>query len=160
MILGIDASSKKIAVCVFRPPKKPVIEAISLGKKFDLNLIYNAYAWMGEFLATISPEGSFDAFIEQPLVAGARNIQSTLKQALVNGGIQVALFEWDAVVMMVPPSSWKAEIGAGGNATKERVQRAIRERWPDLAKRCGGDEDCFDATGVALYGEALVRSTS
>lgn len=95
--------------------------------------------------------------IEAPVVAGARNIQSTIKQSMVNGALQAAVRQQKIPFELIAISSWKKEALGKGNLDKPGVKRAVRSRWPDAATRLGSDQDLFDA--YSIYICALDKTT-
>jgi len=80
------------------------------------------------------------------------NLQSTIKQAYVSGGVQAALGEWGFTIALVAPGTWKKGCGAGGGANKRKVSKHIRIAWPGAHKLCAGDQDLLDACGLAMHG--------
>lgn len=94
-------------------------------------------------------------FIEEPVVAGAMNIRSSLLIAQVCGAILTAA-GMERVVQLVPVSSWKKQTVGSGNANKDQVRAWLDEHHPQTAAQCRHDQDLYDAASVALYGQRLV----
>lgn len=90
--------------------------------------------------------------IEAAVVAGARNLQSTIKQAYVIGAIQAELLRGARAegydVRLVAVSSWKKAVVGHGSSTKEQVAEFVRLRWPDIGERA---QDYYDAACIAAY---------
>ncbi len=87
------------------------------------------------------------AFIEEPLMAGPRNIRTALQMAQVAGALMTAMPSY-----LVPVTTWKKEIVGKGNAKKEEVAEWLKER-PEYV-HTGGSQDLVDATCIRLYGES------
>ena len=56
-------------------------------------------------------------------------------------------------VYTVPIDSWKQELCKAG-ADKARVKEVVSGRYPNSEKLFGDRQDLFDATGVAVFGQA------
>lgn len=123
---------------------------------------YAAYDAIGVFLDGLGVLSSYrHAFVEAPILGMTRDIQSTVKQATVSGGVQVALIEWGFGVHLVAPSSWKKAVIGKGNARKDEVGPIIEREWPGLWRAIHSDQDLLDAAALVLYGESVVtRSDS
>ena len=88
------------------------------------------------------------AYIEEPPLAGSRNLQTFLHLAQVSGVVSAAA----RPSILVPVSSWKLGTIGRGNATKEQVADWLRARHADWHAKCAGDQNCIDATCIAIYG--------
>ena len=138
-----------------------VMDTYVLGSPFTTAVPERAYACMSEFLQATTIDGITPrVFMEAPVVAGARNIQSTIKQAMVSGALQTAVSEWGEPAVLVAVSSWKAGVGMGGNAGKQRVREWLADAQPGLSTMCAYDQDLIDASCVALYGAELMERAS
>ena len=161
-MIGVDPAANRLAFAGWVQDRFFVHKS-SLGSPYTNQHSYRAYTEVSALLSDLPlrthgiPAPVRYAFVEAPVVAGARNIQSTIKQAVVSGGLQVALIEWGFVIYLVPPSVWKKEIGAGGNADKVKLTAHLHAIRPNLTSLCNDDQDVIDALGVALYGAAIVR---
>jgi hypothetical protein len=56
-------------------------------------------------------------------------------------------------VYTVAVDSWKQELCKAG-ASKERVKEVVSGRYPETVEIFGDRQDLFDATGVAVFGQA------
>lgn len=90
-------------------------------------------------------------FCEEPVLAGRRNIRSTILIAETVGMV----LSMHAPVYLVPVSSWKKGTVGKGNATKDDVAEWLRKEHPDLSSMCGSDQDLVDAACICLYGSAI-----
>lgn len=154
-ILGVDHSSNKLAVV----DEQLHVMSLQLTKKtFNDDCVLAAYDALSRFLSLYTWGESRHAFIEAPTVtARSFNIGVTIKQSRVNGGITVALLEWGFTITSVPPTSWKKELGIGGNATKEQIAEFIQREHPEAWAACWSDEDLLDSYGCLRYGDSLLR---
>ena len=88
-------------------------------------------------------------YVEEPLVAGVRNLRTSLKIAQVSGVVMSSVPDF---AKFVPVSSWKKQIVNKGNATKEEISDFLKKQHEEMWARCDGDQNLIDATCVALYG--------
>jgi hypothetical protein len=88
------------------------------------------------------------SFIEEPPLAGSRNLQTFLHLAQVSGVVSAAA----RPSTLVPVSSWKLGTIGRGNATKDQVADWLRARHASWYALCGGDQNSIDATCIGLYG--------
>lgn len=86
-------------------------------------------------------------YIEEPPLAGARNLRTFLHLSQVSG---VMACTRDAT--LVPVSSWKKGTVGNGSATKDLVSRWLSRRYPEYHRVCTEDQNLIDATCLALYG--------
>jgi Holliday junction resolvasome RuvABC endonuclease subunit len=86
------------------------------------------------------------AFIEEPLMAGPRNIRTALHLAQVAGALMTTVPSY-----FVPVTTWKKEIVGKGNAKKEEVAEFLRTHQDFIHVR--ESQDLIDATCIRLYGE-------
>lgn len=99
--------------------------------------------WLADIL------GTGQVWIEEPPLAGARNLQTFLHLAQTSG--VVGAVAGDAA-QYVPVSSWKKGTVGNGAASKELVANWLRRSFPIWHKSCEGDQNYIDATCIALYG--------
>lgn len=95
-------------------------------------------------------------WVEAPLVAGARNLQSSLKVAQMTGVVHACLPETHQVAV----SSWKQRVVGRGNADKGAVRSWLDEHHPDIAHLCRGNQDLYDAACIALYGRDVAETVA
>lgn len=157
IVLGLDPSSRKLALVVREDRKTCHFSAVKMPDLDISQRSYAAYEAVGVFLhglGVLPPVRH--AFVEAPIVGMTRDIQSTVKQATVSGGAQAALVEWGFGVHLVAPSSWKKTVIGKGNARKDEVGPIIKREWPGLWLAVSGDQDLLDASALVLHGESLV----
>jgi Holliday junction resolvasome RuvABC endonuclease subunit len=86
------------------------------------------------------------AYVEEPVVAGARNLRTSLQIAQVCG-VVLSVLNGE----LVPVSSWKKGTVGKGNAKKEDAANWLQEVHPVLHQRTKR-QDHIDATCIRLYG--------
>lgn len=91
-------------------------------------------------------------FCEEPVVAGARNIRTSLQIAQTVGVVLAST----ARSYLVPVSTWKIETVGKGNADKSAVMDWIRQDYPGYFAACDGNQDIADAAAIAIYGRGIV----
>ena len=140
MIWGCDPASKKIAL--FTADQAVALQV----KRSNRNLeLFDLRKQMEFFLA----RDRFPIiYCEEPVVAGARNLRSTILIAETVGMI----LSLDADVRVVPVSSWKKGTVGNGNAAKSDVADWLRREYPEYAELCGDDQDLIDSAAIYLYG--------
>lgn len=88
-------------------------------------------------------------YVEEPVVAGVRNLRTSLKIAQNAGSV----FAGSSIpATFVPVSSWKKQIIGKGNAKKEEIAQFLKENHYEMWANCNEDQNLIDATCVALYG--------
>lgn len=88
-------------------------------------------------------------WVEAPIVAGARNLQTSLRIAQVTGVVHSVMDNSHEVAV----SSWKKSVVGDGRAGKDEVRGWLKESHPDLYRLTHHSQDLIDATCIALYGE-------
>jgi len=156
MIYGIDANSKSVAITCWNGSEY-------IGRKFDVweRWAVESAPWFRRILiryfGAMSLYSGDSVFLEQPVVAGARNIMSTIKQAYISGIIQEVIGVYEATCVLVPVPTWKAAATGRGNASKDQVKVAVRLHCEHYANKINGDEDLFDSAGICIYGRTVVE---
>jgi Holliday junction resolvasome RuvABC endonuclease subunit len=100
-----------------------------------------------EWLADTLGDGQ--VWIEEPPLAGSRNLQTYLHLSQVSGVVGAVS---GAQANYAPVSSWKKGTVGNGAAGKELVANWLRARFPRYHDLCGGDQNLIDATCIALWG--------
>ena len=90
-------------------------------------------------------------YVEEPVLAGVRNIRTTIIIA-ESVGMILALH---ARVHVVPVDTWKKETVGKGGVSKDDVAKWLSEEYPEYAALCGHDQDLTDAAAIFVYGRAL-----
>lgn len=103
---------------------------------------------LSQVLVETFPKDTTYVFVEEPVVAGARNIRTSLQMAQVCGVVLSVLNG-----QVVPVSTWKKAVVGKGNASKEDVKEwlsNIQHRYPEAKQ-----QDHVDATCIRIYGETI-----
>jgi len=106
------------------------------------------------------PDEPVMVFIEEPLVAGRRNLRTALQMAQVVGAIVGMVVEWTNRVYLVPVSTWKVNTVGKGNASKEDVAGWLTRYHSVYAAACDGRQDLIDACCIACYGRRVADDSS
>jgi Holliday junction resolvasome RuvABC endonuclease subunit len=143
-IIGIDLGVRVAHVSTAR-------HCFSVGLKPKQGTRYEEIQCIAQALKTeADTEWGSDvyAYVEEPVVAGARNLRTSLRMAQVSGAI-LSVMSGE----LVPVSTWKKAVVGKGNATKDDV-RAYLQSQPEF-KETHGKQDWIDATCIRLYGAKL-----
>lgn len=151
-VTGIDLDSRSVALSVVDPSSyaatrmtrivapDSITERAAILRFLKVELEHH-YDWFKD-----SP-----TFVEAPVLAGARNIQSTIKIAGVYGVTLASVGSWTPVIE-VPVPTWKKETVGYGNANKEQVCAWLKDTHPEMYVQTMGDQNLVDATCIAWYG--------
>lgn len=150
-VIGVDIGYRKIAVAV---PSEKFVSHISMKNRPGVTRTQEV-AELVDFLNLIPYIDGADVFLEAPVVAGARNIQSTIKVSQTSGIIWGAIAGRAREIQEVAVSSWKLGTLGRGNATKDEVAQWVDDNHKTMARLCSRNQDLYDATCIALYGETL-----
>lgn len=152
--VGIDTSSQRLAASL---PKQQTFVEDATGSPDERRIqLFRAARKLFETL----PDGAH-VWIEEPL--SLQNGATTRLLGLAAGAIWAAGIDYDLYLNWINVSTWKKELGLGGNTKKEFVRPAIealpsfkhedREmflRYPDL----------YDAFAIRVTGVRLLHSMS
>lgn len=165
--LGIDPAQDGFhAVALFRDGDGVVfMETVrevmaEKSKRFVMRpeMLHNLHHWTREMIVGLQQEwgdGVVYVFCEEPVVAGARNLRTSLKLAQSVGAIVTGATEQTPKVYLVPVSKWKTICGSG-SAGKPQVTGWLSSTHPAYAALCDGSQDLIDACCIALYGMSVV----
>lgn len=147
-IVGIDPSSKKLALCVTEFNLRPTIFKIGLPEG-----VYRATGVAFEeaflFFQKISKNNP-RVYMEAPLVG--RSAYSTIIQAQVGGAVLAAASRAGVHLELINVNTWKKQVIGKGNATKEDVALWLKGNWKTAYTLCRGDQDLIDASALNRYG--------
>lgn len=96
--------------------------------------------------------GDHTIFVEEPVLAGMRNIRTTILIAETVGMI----LSYSRSVYVVPVSSWKQKTVGDGHATKEMVEKWLEKDHPTYHRLCEHDSDLVDAAAICVYGQQVM----
>lgn len=148
MIIGIDLNSRSVALSCLR------LDGGFHGFLTHTNKSKDRAEILGDLYDYVlhSVTSGDQVYVESPVLAGARNIQSTIKVAAAYGAVLAALDYRHATVHEVPISSWKLATVGKGNAAKSDVSDWLLAQHPIVHRECSGDQNLMDAHCIALYG--------
>ena len=146
-ILGIDPSSKTVALAWLSDELGLITQKHEVKRTTRWR---EAQALAGMF-TNLSPRywTAQTIYIEEPVVAGPRNLRSTI---LIAETVGMLLGVTRSPCVLVPVTSWKKGTTGHGNSTKDEVADWLKEVHPSYSAQCDGDQDLIDATCIALYG--------
>jgi hypothetical protein len=169
-VYGVDLGTRRIAVAC---PDIGLVWSVDLAT--GTGSTANKRRWPGEFDAGMElgrrvgnylidwENGEYDftgesLFVaERPFLRRARpNVKTLTGMALSAGG---AMSQMPGRVVFLEPSLWKKALLDNGNASKDDVRAYVEQCHPALAEACGGDENRYDAVGIAFGGAALARAS-
>lgn len=140
MIVGIDLGIRAVYIST---PTKTVTLSVDKGKTRHTEI--SDLGWLLEQEA----ERSWTCFIEEPVVAGVRNLRTTIQIAQISGLVMAIVDE----AFLVPVSTWKKEVVGKGNASKAEVAAWLESNDSRLYAKVKDNQDHIDATCIRLYGE-------
>ena len=108
------------------------------------------YLGVTQFILGQNQSKPISVRIEAPIVAGVRNLQTTIGIAQTSGAVLLACY--GIPNEMVAVAQWKKATVGKGNATKDDVARWLQRKHPIYFEQCAGDQNWIDATCIALYG--------
>lgn len=150
MIIGIDPASKKLAL-FGEKGGEPFAVTKTVKKSNRAVELTDMRSFLQEFLTLITSEEDVVIFCESPVLAGARNIQSTILIAETVGMILSLGYP----CYLVAPASWKARTVGNGGASKSDVSAWLADRYKGYSDLCDGDQDLCDAAAIYLYGASV-----
>lgn len=156
IVIGLDPSSKKIAVAISVNGRKPTVKTKVLSKD-NPTACHEAEVWVKELVRSLRKPGvKVYLFVEDPVV-GRGGARSTIMQALVQGGMLAGGIAGGAEVHKVNNSSWKKRVVGNGNMGKPGIKDWVRQNWPAYYLLSGGDQDLIDAGCILKYGQGVVE---
>lgn len=148
-IVGIDPSSRKIAIVEFLPDGTLDSWATAQAPTKMKDRTEVCHLLFQEAVELLRPDSA--VFIESPVV-GRGGVRSTLVQAEIQGVLRVAAVECGITrVYSVNNQTWKKDVVGNGNASKDDVHDWWVARYSDF-----GDQDLIDAGCIALYGVGVL----
>jgi Holliday junction resolvasome RuvABC endonuclease subunit len=144
---GFDVGLRKVSVAVVTDTCQFRNAASYVGKSGEQRSreLRCLYQFVGEL--GIAPGDR--VAVEAPVVAGPRNLRTSLQLAMSIGAVITAI-DFLVNVQLVEPAKWKTITG-NGHSTKSAIKDWLTELWPGLAKHCNGSQDLVDAMCIALW---------
>lgn len=153
MVIGIDLNSRKLAMAK-NLNGQLLLHAFAVPKKITDRALICSMLYNHTRTRVMSDDV---VYIEAPVVAGARNIQSTIKCAAAYGAVLAAISSVGAVAIETPISLWKLHTVGKGNVSKVDIGNWLHTMHPSVHRECSGDQDLMDASCIALYGQGQER---
>lgn len=152
-VIGIDPSSKKLALCITNGTKVPTFHKINLPVGLHSA---TGVAYREVFCLLESFNGLARVYMEEPLV-GVGGVHSTIVQAQVGGAVMAAAANIGTRLELVNVGSWKKQVVGNGKAKKPEVAAWLEENWKKAYNLAAGDQDLIDAAAINRYGYQHVR---
>ena len=150
MIFGIDPAAKSLAISAWGSGITATYK-ITTKKDDRWRQILELQSQLNPIIDLWNPDA---IFIEEPVVAGAGNIRSTILIAETVGMV----LSCGLPTYLVPVSSWKKKTVGNGNATKQEVAEWIEKELPEYAALCKRDQDLLDAGAIGEYGRQVMEA--
>lgn len=169
-VVGIDPSSKKLAVTLFLPE---TLEAKSISYKlrqksndtYSPKVAHTSFSTVEMMVHKFHLRGrDTRVYMEAPVV-GRGGAKSTMVQSYVSGAVQAAFLSLGIPVSLVNVSVWKKDVTGSGAATKDAIASAVHMKLVDMGlnylwRNIEGDQDMIDSVGVMLYGYRVLGRAS
>lgn len=151
IVVGIDPSSKKIALCTARKNEYQ-LDVIRLPAGM-YSATGAAYREVFSFLDQVGHSDDVVVYMELPLV-GVGGVHSTIVQSQVGGAVMAAVKNSlrPTPLKMVNVGTWKKQVIGNGAAKKPEVAEWLEKNWPEAYDLAGGDQDLIDAACINRYG--------
>lgn len=147
-----------------------IVAGVDLGvRKAAVTLLDgNQMLWTGAFESVAKPrshqlaqvaewvrdrvEETGVVYVEEPLVG--RSTRVSLQIAQTAGAVLSGIADLPASYLVSNTAWKKAIIGVGaGKDIKVKIREWLDLNYSSYALNCDGDQDCYDATCIALYGQ-------
>ena len=161
MVLGVDPSTKKLAVIGTRSKNRSNPEGWVIDLPSDtVDRCGEAFFEFGALLYDLTKQSDGvvpRVYLEAP-VLGRGGPHSTIAQAQVGGAVMAACSEYRCPLVLVNNASWKKQVCGNGRFGKPEIFKAMREVWPEAFELAGGDQDLIDASAIQMFGQAHADS--
>ena len=158
VIVGLDPSSRKIAMAISVDGGKPILQTKTLGMHDLPRACYQAHRYVRSVVKQYTAQGHHVfLFIEGPVV-GRGGVGSTLKQTKTNGAMQAGAVGGGASVVEVNNQTWKSKVVGSGRAGKPEIKKLVKDCWPYAYELADGDQDLMDACAILRYGEKIINT--
>jgi Holliday junction resolvasome RuvABC endonuclease subunit len=151
----VDLGVRKAAVTVLDDNQMLFTGAFDVSaQKPRSTQLHQVAAWVVRQLIQYKAEA---VYVEEPLVG--RSTRVSLQIAQTAGAVLCTtdhLLDADgagANSYLVSNTHWKKILLGSGNANKVKIQEWLDLKYSSYALNCDGDQDCYDATCIALYGQ-------
>lgn len=154
---GVDLGVRKAAVSILCEGELVSTRAFESDSQLPRSTqLQEVSLWVQALINLYQPEA---VYVEEPLVG--RSTRVSLQIAQMAGAVLAAvdgLRTGDGEYTrsyLVSNTAWKKELlGRGaGKDIKAQVRKWLDTEFPSYATKCDGDQDRYDASCIALYGE-------
>ena len=145
-VVGVDCGGSRLHAVMIDPNDLSVVrvECFSSKSKDRNEVLRSARNWIDDRPHIFGSE----VWVEAAILAGVRNIQSTIRIAEMVGVVLSSANN----VRQVAVSQWKKATVGKGNVCKEEVSDWLLHHHKSSYDACEGSQDFIDATCIALYG--------
>lgn len=157
IIAGVDLGVRKVAVSVIADDELLITKAFEVSAKLPRSTqLREVSHWTVELLNLYRPEA---VYVEEPLVG--RSTRVSLQIAQTAGAVLASLDLLHSPdgeytrSYLVSNTAWKKELlgKGGGKDIKLLIRKWLDTEFPSYASKCDGDQDRYDASCIAIYGE-------
>lgn len=156
IVAGVDLGVRKAAIAILDGPNMLYVGAFESKAVSRSTQLHEVAAWVLKHCIEHKVEA---VYVEEPLVG--RSTRVSLQIAQTAGGVLCTLDHLGHLSgpYLVSNTSWKKEVtGKGaGKDIKKHIREWLDEMFPGYAAQCDGDQDQYDATCIAIYGERQQR---
>lgn len=147
-VVGIDCGVRQVALYVLDEDlTSPGDHILEVGKCYRGEELYHLRDMLQSDLENNwKPDR---VYIEDAIVAGARNLRTSIQLAQTVGMVLSLGYQGS----LVPVSSWKKQVIGNGNAKKEDVAAW----YADFTGQQSRSQDIADAAAIAHYGQHLLE---
>ena len=154
-IIGIDPSSKKIAIALYDTDYKYFSIVAKSYRGTSAFAVKDTIAAYDMTLNLMSNFSNIDiVYLESVILSSHKS--GILPQAYASGAIQAALASLEKPIELVVPTAWKHCVMKKGGATKQQISDFLQENFNQAFNQCSTrgkhDQDKVDACMIALYG--------
>lgn len=147
MIIGCDPASKKLSLFAIGPITGAFhIEVKRTDRWQEIRELREALVKQLDIWRDYNPV----LFCEEPVLAGARNIRSTILIAETVG----LVLSMPIPTRLIEVSTWKKIAVGNGHASKDDVSNWLKVEHPGYHHLCGGNQDLIDAAAIAVAGDS------
>ena len=153
---GVDLGVRKAAVSILCEEELVTTKAYESSATLRSTQLAEVSSWVQALINLYQADA---VYVEEP-IAG-RSVRVSLQIAQMAGAVLSALDDLhnrDGVLTrsyLVSNTHWKkALLGLGaGKDIKLKVRKWLDTEFPSYASKCDGDQDRYDASCIAIYGE-------
>lgn len=158
IVIGVDSAKDRIDAVALLDGEYLDQMTVDFGRNppsraQSLNQMRNMFtSWVNSLIWTKTTHAEeVRIFVEESIVVRSPRVAIQLAHTV---GMLLAL---PYLVYPVPIDSWKQIAAGKGGVKKDVVKAKLIEAYPWAREELGKRQDLFDALGVAVYGEAVLR---